>query len=429
MKFKLPNRMIEATRLTREGRLSEATSLIQRILRGPSATSRSAAPASASASPSLSPGVIELVAEKAETLAPRAASASPHVQDATQTTSSGGSSSGSSSSASSFSGGRSFRSALASRTARRKASHAATDTAPAKSAAATSSPQFLDASFTNNAGTRAYKLYIPASYIGKPLPLVIMLHGCTQSAADFAAGTGMNAVGEAKRCFIAYPEQSISANPNRCWNWFNPRDQQRDAGEPSLIAGITREIMGKYAVDGTRVYVAGLSAGGSAAAIMSIAYPDLYAAVGVHSGLPAGSASDLGSALAAMSNPKDPSGLPHGAILHGRGRLVPTIVFHGDKDTTVHPRNGHHVIRQSRPKEFGDLHAVSHHGHVPEGHAYTRTDHHDTAGRTVLEMWTIHGAGHAWSGGKPEGSYTDPRGPDASAEMVRFFFEHPRSGK
>lgn len=374
MKFKLPDGMIEATRLTREGRLSEATGLIQRILRGRSAPAEQAGPAASA----LSPSIIDLVAEKTETLEPS------------------------------------------------KASDGATGTAEAKPASANG--QFLNASFANAAGTRAYKLYVPGSYSGKPLPLIVMLHGCTQSAEDFAAGTGMNAMADAKGFFVAYPEQPASANPNRCWNWFNPSDQQRDSGEASLIAGIAREISAKYAVDGKRIYAAGLSAGGAAAAIMASAYPDLFAAVGVHSGLPAGSAKDVASALAAMSNPKDPSGLPHGVTLHGRARLVPTIVFHGDKDTTVHPRNAHHVIHQSQTKESGDLRAVSHHGHVPEGRTYTRTEHRDAAGRAVLEMWTIHGAGHAWSGGKPEGSFTDPRGPDASAEMVRFFLQHPRAG-
>lgn len=394
MKFKLPNGMMEATRLTREGRLSEATSLIQRLLRGDGAANRNAKPPRA---PLASP-VIDAVAENVEVLDTKAPL---RKQDA---------------------GEPSHGAATPSTPqARHQADRPVQEPAPTAVRGA-----FLDASFTNGAGTRGYKLYVPSSYTGQPLPLVVMLHGCTQTAQDFAAGTGMNAVGEAKGCFIAYPEQSSSANPNKCWNWFNPRDQQRDSGEPSIIAGITREILGKYAVDSRRIYVAGLSAGGAAAAIMGAVYPDLYAAVGVHSGLPAGSAKDVGSALAAMSNPKDPSGLPHGATLHGRGRLVPTIVFHGEKDTTVHPRNGDHVIRLSRPKEFAELRVTSRHGHVPEGRTFTRTDHRDAAGRTVLEMWTVHGAGHAWSGGKPAGSYTDPRGPDASAEMVRFFLEHPR---
>jgi poly(3-hydroxybutyrate) depolymerase len=110
--------------------------------------------------------------------------------------------------------------------------------------------------------------------------------------------------------------------------------------------------------------------------------------------------------------------------LHGRDRLVPTIVFHGDKDVTVHPQNGHRVIEQSRPIGCGDLRSVTQRGHVPGGRTYSRTNHFDASGQTVLEMWVVHGAGHAWSGGSQDGSYTDHRGPDASREMMRFFLEH-----
>ena len=286
--------------------------------------------------------------------------------------------------------------------------------------------RFLTAAFTGQAGTRAYKLYIPSTYKGQPLPLVVMLHGCTQSADDFAAGTRMNVVAEKRAFFVAYPVQPKSANGSKCWNWFNPGDQQRDRGEPSLIAGITQQISRDYAIDPKRVYVAGLSAGGAAAAIVGASYPDIFAAVGVHSGLPCGAASDLTSAFSVMrqGNPRASSRLPQSSTFHGRGRLVPTIVFHGDKDTTVHPQNGHHVIEQSRSNGLGELRSVTQHGHVAGGRSYSRTNHFDASGRAVLEMWVVHGAGHAWSGGSPSGSYTDPHGPDASREMVRFFLEH-----
>jgi len=291
--------------------------------------------------------------------------------------------------------------------------------------------QFLTAAFTGQAGTRTYKLYIPRSYRGQPLPLVVMLHGCTQSADDFASGTQMNSVAEERAFFVAYPAQSKSANGSKCWNWFNPGDQQRDRGEPSLIAGITQQISRDYAINPKRVYVAGLSAGGAAAAIVGASYPDIFAAIGVHSGLPCGAASDLTSAFSVMQqgNPKASSRLPQSSIFHGHGRLVPTIVFHGDKDTTVHPRNGHHVIEQSRSNGIGELRSVTQLGHVPGGRAYSRTNHFDASGRAVLEMWVVHGAGHAWSGGSPTGSYTDPHGPDASREMVRFFLEHSHPSK
>lgn len=285
--------------------------------------------------------------------------------------------------------------------------------------------QFLAGSYSNHAGSRAYKLYVPGGYDGRPLPLIVMLHGCTQSPDDIAAGTRMNALAEEHTCLVVYPEQARAAHAWKCWKWFSRGDQQRDRGEPSLIAGITREIMDEYAVDPRRVYVAGLSAGAAAAAIMGATYPDPYAAIGVHSGLACGAAGDIPSALAAMrqgaAGPARAGGTAEGA---GPSRLVPTIVFHGDRDTTVHPGNGDQVIAQIAVAE---LRTREERGRVPGGHAYSRTLHTDAAGRAVLEQWTIHGAGHAWSGGSPAGSYTDPRGPNATKEikeMLRFFLEH-----
>jgi poly(hydroxyalkanoate) depolymerase family esterase len=288
--------------------------------------------------------------------------------------------------------------------------------APATAPSATpEGAQFLAASFSNQAGTRPYKLYIPSGYSPRqPVPLIVMLHGCTQSPDDFARGTGMNAAAEQEFCLVAYPGQTNAANAQKCWNWFNAADQRHD-GEPSLISGITRAVMRSHAVDPARVYVAGLSAGGAAAAIMGAAYPDLYAAVGVHSGLACGAARDMRSAFAAMQ--RGAPGAPRSAP------VPPTIVFHGDRDTTVHPRNGEAVLAQAVPDTLWTRVET---GQVQGGHAYTRTVHIDANGQTVAENWTIHGAGHAWSGGSPAGSYTDPRGPDATSEMLRFFREHPR---
>jgi poly(hydroxyalkanoate) depolymerase family esterase len=247
-----------------------------------------------------------------------------------------------------------------------------------------------------------------------------MLHGGTQTPDDFAAGTRMNLFAEEETCLVAYPTQPSHNNLAKCWNWFRVGDQQRGRGEPSLIAGITRQVMVDDPVDAQRVYVGGLSAGAAAAAIMGATYPDLYAAIGVHSGLAYGAADDLISAFAAMRQGPRASG--EAAATLKNNLFVPTIVFHGDRDYIVHPGNADHVISSSR--KASEWQEEEHRGCVLDGLKYTRTVHRDADGRAMLERWCIHGAGHAWSGGNPVGSYTEPRGPDATREMLRFFREH-----
>ena len=400
-----PNTMLEATRLTRAGRLIEATALLQRMLRGETAPDMSFDSAVDDALAERTPPIIDAKAETIDgtdrPLFGAATSARPNRFGVLR--------------------------ALSDRVRRRSglgfqglmppAPVSTPDIVPAGG-------KFIEATYSNPAGTRTYKLYIPSRYQGQALPLIVMLHGCTQSPDDFAAGTRMNLIAEEQTCLVVYPAQPSEANPAKCWNWFRPTDQRRGQGEPSLVAGITRQVMREYSVDPQRVYVGGLSAGAAAAAVMGATYPDLYAAIGVHSGLACGAANDLPSAFVAMRQGNLADALGSGDIspVLRNEQAVPTIVFHGDRDTTVHPRNGDHVI--ARSMRITNLRKTVHRGRVPGGHAYTRTIHTDPSGRAIFEHWEIHGTAHAWSGGSPVGSYTDPRGPDATREMLRFFLEH-----
>jgi poly(hydroxyalkanoate) depolymerase family esterase len=386
--------MVEATRLTRQGRLAEATALIQQTLTTPASTRR--APDTQRA-------------EEAGGTAGRhpAPSALPPAHGETQL---GQAPSRWTQRLRTFSGRRVPDPDLA---------HA-----PAAPAAHGPAGRFDAFSYTGAAGTRAYRLYVPTSSSGRPLPLVVMLHGGTQDAATFAAATGMNDLAERQPFLVAYPEQPSSANPGKYWNWFVPGHQRRDAGEPSLIAGITRQVIARYQVDDTRVYVAGFSAGGAMAAVMAAVYPDLYAAVGVHSGLAYAVARNVVSAFAVMKHgPSRPARSPASPL--------PLIVFHGDRDATVAYGNAGSLINQVVAAQSPDRGpvtvptVVTSGGQVPGGHAYTRTSYRGIAGTTVAECWTVHQGGHGWFGGDPLGSYTDPRGPSASAEFVRFFDEHP----
>jgi poly(hydroxyalkanoate) depolymerase family esterase len=275
--------------------------------------------------------------------------------------------------------------------------------------AATADGSFITGSFTGDAGTRPYRLFIPRLTRASPPPLIVMLHGCTQTAEDFAAGTAMNHLAAEVGALVLYPVQVAGANAQRCWNWFNPADQKRESGEAALIAAMTRSVIATHNVDPKRVFVAGLSAGGALAANLGGAFPDLYAAVGVHSGLACGAAADLNTAFAAMRRGRE-----------GAGRhQMRTIIFHGDRDNTVSPANAEAVANQVASTASGAIQTET--GTSEGGLAYTRTVQRDAAGRPAIERWTVHGAGHAWSGGSRAGSFTDPRGPDASRAMLGFF--------
>ncbi|XDF34651.1 PHB depolymerase family esterase [Paracidovorax avenae] len=385
--------MADAARSTRGGRLGEATEAIQRALRGAAAHAQAAAVSAAgpapvfrgAAGPAADPRVLDgLVRE---------------VHDP--------------------------NTAGEAREARRPGS-----TAPLQG----SGEQWQSGSFSHQNRTLAYRLYLPPEVPGDgaPRPMVVMLHGCTQHAEDFAAGTRMNALARELGVVVLYPEQTQRANAQKCWNWFKPQHQQRGRGEPAVIAALARSIATAHRVDPQRVYVAGLSAGGAMADVVGHCYPDVFAAVGVHSGLPYGCAADVASALSAMRSGPGPA---PGATAGARSTALPTIVFHGDADSTVHVRNAESLVAalrggsgQGAASGAGAAPRVTR-GQSGRGARHTRTVYTDAAGLDSLEYWQLHGAGHAWSGGSASGSYTDPSGVDASAEMLRFFLAHPRAAR
>jgi len=281
--------------------------------------------------------------------------------------------------------------------------------------------RWLRGAYGRGAAGRAYRLYVPSSHTGQQRwPLVVMLHGGTQTADDFAAGTRMNAMAERHQVIVVYPEQSTAANPRRYWSWFQPADQRRGQGEPAIIAGLTNEIIEQYSADRRRVYVAGLSAGAAMAAVMAACYPDLYAAVGVHSGLAYGAAHDVASALTVMKQGTPAGKLPDPGC-------VPLIVFHADDDPIVAHVNAQGLV-EAKLRAAGQPRSACRQvvttDQVPGGRRYTRTVFNRIERIPFVELWTVHGGGHAWAGGSPAGSYTDPRGPDASAELLRFFKLH-----
>jgi poly(hydroxyalkanoate) depolymerase family esterase len=397
--------MAEALRLTRAGRLTEATALIQRTLKGELHEGGPGASGHSTAEPA---EVIEAEFRVHENPSSSETSAGSTVPDDAKPAA-----------------GRLARQLFERwKTPESRRSHRKRKVTPeAPLSSVLGRGQFIDGAFTNAAGARAYKLYIPSTYVGQPLPLVVMLHGCTQSPTDFAAGTRMNMLADKEQFIVVYPEQSQDANVSRCWNWFELTNQKRSAGEPSLIAGITQKIISTYRVSGESVYVVGMSAGGATATIMAATYPELYAAVGVHSGLPYGAAHDLPSGFKAMQE-----GVPH----HERklSRVIPLIMFHGDHDTTVAKVNADNMRDQwLQAFEKGEKPADGPREErgVVGGYAYTRYTYHDTGGQVILEEWIIHHAGHAWSGGSSSGSFTDPKGPDASPEIVRFLRKHTKS--
>ena len=281
---------------------------------------------------------------------------------------------------------------------------------------------FTKHQFAFDGKTYPYRLYIPSAPAldandARPMPLVVLLHGCKQDALDFSNGTAMNALAEEHQVMVLYPEQITSANAMRCWNWFEPAHQKVARGEPGMIAALTQQTVQQHGGDPQRVYIAGLSAGGAMAAVVSGLYPDIFAAVGVHSGLASGAAQDMVSAFAAMRSGAKGRTAP----------VIPTIVFHGTADKTVHPDNGDHItdaaltaLKASGLELVKTQNARGNKGEEKTGRVvYSTAD-----GKPYIENWRIDNGAHAWSGGDAAGSYTDPDGPSASAAMLAFFLQH-----
>jgi poly(hydroxyalkanoate) depolymerase family esterase len=394
MNMNLKSAMLAAAQLTAAGNLNAATQAIQRALGGDLPSASASSPFAASTRAAEPDGVIDVEARWVDDLQARLSDVARSAQSAFGAGMLGG--------------------------AGQERSMA--DASPREKAA---TERMQTGRFTAAAGSRDYLLYLPpqAASAG-PLPLVVMLHGCTQTPADFAAGTAMNELADRHGFVVLYPAQSKAANHSACWNWFEPRDQRAGDGEPSILAGMVRYVIDRHPIAPEQVFVAGLSAGGAMAAILGAAYPELFSAVAVHSGLPAGAAHDLQSALAAMKRGASPQSAGGGRLRSDAAarRPVRTIVFHGRQDRTVHPANGKQVVEAALAAFPEDaLSARQESGRSPGGRSFVRTVHADGRGLPMVEQWEVQGAGHAWSGGRPSGSHTDKAGPDASAAMAAFF--------
>jgi poly(hydroxyalkanoate) depolymerase family esterase len=288
--------------------------------------------------------------------------------------------------------------------------------------------RLVEGVYTHPAGERRYALYLPEGWDpAQRYALVVMLHGCTQDAADFARGTRMNALADERHLVVLYPQQSSDANPLRCWNWFVPAHQHRGAGEPAILADLVRATVEQYAIDGDRVFLAGVSAGAAMAATVAAAYPERFAALALHSGVPALAATTQPEALQLMhGGGGDPAALARALLaeMGARRRPLPVIVFQGAQDRVVHPDNARATAEQWFRAGVNDPVAAA----VPAAESPIVSRYRTPAGRTLVELWLVPGVGHAWSGGSPEGTYTAPDGPDASRELLRFFADQTSLG-
>ncbi|MCM2563753.1 PHB depolymerase family esterase [Lutimaribacter sp. EGI FJ00015] len=279
--------------------------------------------------------------------------------------------------------------------------------------------RYITRKHNGTTGSRAFKLYLPASRPKQPKGLILMLHGCDQTPDDFAVGTRMNLLAEKHGLAIAYPAQTEGHNSASCWNWFKPDHQARGAGEPAILASLTRKLMKEFGLGRESVFVAGLSSGGAMAAILADVYPDVFSAAGIHSGLSRGTARNVISAMSAMRS----GGTPGDIAPATPAGPNPTrrIIFHGDTDSTVHPSNAPIIVAAAMGDEAVPTKEIK---RSVRGRGYARSEYAGPNGAVLLELWMIEGASHGWSGGHAAGSYTDTKGPDASAQMVRFFLEN-----
>jgi poly(hydroxyalkanoate) depolymerase family esterase len=313
------------------------------------------------------------------------------------------------------------------------------DAAPTSADRSAAPGRFVDGAFTSDAGTRRWRLWVPSGYdAGKRHALVVMLHGCTQDPDDLARGTRVTEHADRRSVLVLLPEQPASANVKKCWNWYDPANQQRDAGEPALIAGMTRQVMGEWAVDPQRVYVGGISAGAAMAALVVVSYPDVYAAVGLHSGIPYRAAANVMEGVSAMTTgAPDTPRLARAAYaaMGARARPIPAIIVQGAADPVVKPINAVHtrdlwlamngLARRAAPDTVLSPTTPTRRTETQAGGLDVVTECYGTeTGACEVETLTVTGLGHAWSGGSKLGTFTDERGPDATAEMLRFLLAH-----
>jgi len=316
---------------------------------------------------------------------------------------------------------------------------AARQTAPSPAPAPATQPagSWVPGTFANEAGSRDYQLYVPGSYDpARRQMLVVLLHGCTQDPMDLARGTRIAEHAEREGFLALLPAQPQSANAMKCWSWFDQRHQARGAGEPSLIAGATMDITRRYSIDPARIHLAGISAGGAMASLVAVAYPDVFASVALHSSPAWRAATDLAGAMRTMTNGSpdaDSLGALAAVAMGAHARAIPAFVLHGGSDAVVKPANGRDAVRQwlatnGRAGGITAMQALESSGESG-GYHWTRVCHGGGSGPCVVEEWTVAELGHAWSGGSSAGTFTDERGPDATAEMLRFFREHPRQAR